>query len=165
MWLPAEELGPILKHLWWSSPFTESNVHYGWYDNRMDVDVYTLRFNLTIPNFSEELMLDVMIQKVMSHFPSAKTLIGQIDYDRLLTSQNPATNEPISYYLYRANSNQQVSGKIVEKTLSFDQHQLYLFGKRALAVDLSELSDEFIQKSGAVVHSILAVVFTFSMLS
>jgi len=163
MWVPAEELGSILKHWWWSSPFTESNVHYGWYDNRTDVDMYTLRFNLTVPNFSEEVMIDVMIQKVMKRFSTAQSLIGQIDYDRLLVSQNANTNEPVSYYLFRANSNQRASSKIIEKTLSLDQHQLYLFGKKALEVDLSELSDEFIQKSGAVVHSILAVVYTFSV--
>jgi len=162
MWVPAEELGPILKHWWWSSPFTESNVHYGWYDNRTDVDVYTLRFNLMIPDFSEQLMLDVMIQKVMNRFSNAETIFAGIDYDRLLMSQNVDTHEPVSYYLYRANSNQRASSKIIERTLSLDQHQLYLFGKKALEVDLSELSDEFIQKSGAVVHSILAVVFTFS---
>jgi len=115
MWVPAEELGSILKHWWWSSPFTESNVHYGWYDNRTDVDVYTLRFNLTVPNFSEEVMIDVMIQKVMKRFSTARSLIGQIDYDRLLVSQNANTNEPVSYYLFRANSNQRASSKIIEK--------------------------------------------------
>ena len=96
--MPAEELGPILKHWWWSSPFTESNVHYWWYDNRANVDVYTLRFNLTIPDFSEQLMLDVMIQKVMNRFSNAETIFAGIDYDRLLMSQNVDT--PVSYYLF-----------------------------------------------------------------
>ena len=129
------------------------------YDDRFNVDIYTLRFNLwDRPDFEEEHMLDLLIQKVMNRFPRAESVVGKIDYDRLLTSPS---QEERSYYIFQANSNQRQSDHIIENTFALDQHNLYFFGKKALAFDLSVLSDEFMQRSNVIIHSILAIVFTF----
>jgi hypothetical protein len=159
MWVRPDEVEPILRRPWWTTPFTESNMHYAMYDDRFNVDIYTLRFNLwDRPDFEEEHMLDLLIQKVMNRFPRAESVVGKIDYDRLLTSPS---QEERSYYIFQANSNQRQSDHIIENTFALDQHNLYFFGKKALAFDLSVLSDEFMQRSNVIIHSILAIVFTF----
>jgi len=158
MWVRPDELETILRRPWWSTPFTESNMHYGMFDNQFNVDIYTLRFNMwNRPNFDEEHMLDLLIQKIMNRFPRAESVVGKIDYDRLLIS----LAQEQSYYIFQANSNQRQSDHIIENIFALDQHQLYIFGKQVLAFDLSVLSDEFMQRSNVVIHSILAIVFTF----
>jgi hypothetical protein len=125
MWIPAEQLDPVLKHHWFMSKYTESNLNYTLYNNRSQVKVYTLRFNLRSQNFSHENMLEEMINKVFSHFPKAESIIGSIQYDMLLVS----TKEDVpSYYLWRANSNQRTL-PTEETLLKKDHNQLYLFGQ------------------------------------
>ena len=45
MWIPAEQLGPLLKHHWFTTNCTESSLNYTLYNNRSEVKVYTLQFN------------------------------------------------------------------------------------------------------------------------
>jgi uncharacterized protein YqkB len=66
-----------------------------------------------------------------------------------------------SYYLWRANSNHRSSSSREETLLIKDYHQLYLFGKRATDINLSELNIEF-ESSGVVIAEVLTIVFTFS---
>ena len=164
MWIPAEQLGPVLKHHWFTTKFTESNVNYTLYNNRNQVKVYTLRFNLRNPDFSEENMLDEMMRKVMNNFPKEESLVGSIQYDMLLASSKA---EPPSYYLWRANSNQRMSFSggggdgIEEILLRKEYHELYLFGQRATKTNMSELQVQF-PSSDVVIAEILTIVFTFS---
>ena len=158
MWIPADQLGPVLKHEWFTVRSTESSLNYALYNNRNHVNVYTLRFNLQSPNYTHDTMIDQMIQKVMAHFPKSKEILGNIQYDMLLVSRD---DDP-SYYLWRANSNQRSSSRSTEETwLQREQHQLYLFGQKAVEVDMAELNIDF-QSSGVVISQLLTIVFTFS---
>ena len=159
MWIPADQIDSVLKHHWYTSPMTESTNRFVLYHDRYNVEVYTLRFNINSPNFSNETMLDSLVRKVMNRFPNAKTVVGSISYDLLLFN-NKDPDEP-SYYLWRANSNQRSASNTNETVLAMDQHQLYLFGREATAVDVAELNVDF-QSSSMVIADILTVVFTFS---
>jgi hypothetical protein len=86
MWILAEQLGPVLKHHWFTTKCTESNVNYTLYNNRNQVKVYTLRNNLRSENYSHETMLDDMLSKVMRAFPKSESVIVNIKYDMLLAS-------------------------------------------------------------------------------
>jgi hypothetical protein len=103
-------------------------------------------------------MLDEMMKQVMDNFSKAKSVIGSIAYDMLLVNNKEDTP---SYYLWRANSNHRSSSPREETLLIKDYHQLYLFGKRATDINLSELNIEF-ESSGVVIAEVLTIVFTFS---
>jgi len=103
-------------------------------------------------------MLDEMMKQVMDNFSKAKSVIGSIAYDMLLVNNKEDTP---SYYLWRANSNHRSSSSREETLLIKDYHQLYLFGKRATDINLSELNIEF-ESSGVVIAEVLTIVFTFS---
>jgi len=158
MWISAEQLGPVLKHYWFMTKSTESNVKYTLYNGRNEVKVYTLRFNLRSPNYSHESMLEDMISKVMNKFPKEESLIGNIQYDMLLVSNSEATP---SYYLWRANSNQRSTSATEEILLKKEHHQLYLFGQKAIQANMADLQLQF-PSSDVVVAQILTIVFTFS---
>jgi hypothetical protein len=158
MWISAEQLGPVLKHYWFMTKSTESNVKYTLYNGRNEVKVYTLRFNLRSPNYSHESMLEDMISKVMNKFPKEESLIGNIQYDMLLVSNSEATP---SYYLWRANSNQRSTSATEEILLKKEHHQLYLFGQKATQANMADLQLQF-PSSDVVVAQILTIVFTFS---
>ena len=161
MWISAEQLGPVLKHHWYMAKCTESSVNYILYNNRSQVKVYTLRFNLRSPDYSDESMLDDMMSKVMNHFPQDESIIGNIQYDMLLMS-NSKEDEP-SYYLWRANSNQRstTTSPTEETLLKKDYDQLYLFGQKDTEADIAELQMPF-QSSNVVIADLLTIVFTFS---
>jgi hypothetical protein len=158
MWISAEQLGPVLKHHWFTTKFTESTLNYALYHNRNNVKVYTLRFNLKSPNYSHENMVDEMINKVMKTFPKTESLICNFQYDMLLV--NNKEDEP-SYYLWRANSNQLADSSTEEILLKKDYHQLYFFGQRATETNMSELNFQF-ESSAVVVADVLTIVFTFT---
>jgi hypothetical protein len=40
MWISAEQLKSVLKHHWFVTPYTESNLKYTLYNNRSNVNVY-----------------------------------------------------------------------------------------------------------------------------
>jgi hypothetical protein len=159
MWISADQVDSVLKHHWYTTPMTESTKRYVLYRNHFNVDVYTLRFNINSPNFSKETMLDTLIRKVMNHFPKARTVVGSISYDMLLVDAKDQNNP--SYYLWRANSNQRSASNTEETVLTMEQHQLYLFGRKAANVDVETLNVDF-QSSSMVVADILTLVFTFS---
>ena len=158
MWISAEQLGPVLKHHWFTTKCTESNVKYTLYNNRNEVKVYTLRFNLQIPNYSHESMLEEMITKVMNNFPTEESLFANIQYDMLLVSKSEATP---SYYLWRANSNLRSNYPTEEILLTKEQHQLYLFGQKATQANMADLQHQF-ASSDVVIAQLLTIVFTFS---
>jgi len=106
-----------------------------------------------------ETMLDTLIRKVMDHFPNARTVVGSISYDMLLVDAKDQNNP--SYYLWRANSNQRSASNTEETVLTMEQHQLYLFGRKAANVDVETLNVDF-QSSSMVIADILTLVFTFS---
>jgi len=158
MWIPAEQLGPVLKHHWFTTKCTESNVKYTLYNNRNEVKVYTLRFNLQTPNYSHESMLEDMITKVMNNFPTEESLFGNIQYDMLLVSKSESTP---SFYLWRANSNQRSNYPTEEILLTKEHHQLYLFGQKATQANMADLQYQF-ASSDVVIAQLLTIVFTFS---
>jgi hypothetical protein len=104
-------------------------------------------------------MIDDMMNKVMNQFPGAESVMGSIEYDMLLMNNNK--EDAPSYYLWRANSNQQRASSVKETLLKKEYHQLYLFGLKTTEVDMSELNLEF-QNSNVVIADLLTVVFTFS---
>ena len=71
-WISPEQLEPILKHYWYTTKVTESNINYTLYNNRNNVKVYTLRYNLRNENYSHETMLNDMMSKVMRAFPKSE---------------------------------------------------------------------------------------------
>ena len=85
-WISPEQLEPILKHYWYTTKVTESNINYTLYNNRNNVKVYTLRYNLRNENYSHETMLNDMMSKVMRAFPKSESVIVNIKCDMLLAS-------------------------------------------------------------------------------
>ena len=160
MWISAEQLGPVLKHHWFMTKYTESTINYTLYNNRNRVKVYTLRYNLRSPDYSHESMIDDMMKRVMNQFPKAESVMGSFEYDMLLMNNNNKEDAP-SYYLWRANSNQQRASSVKETLLKKEYHQLYLFGLKSTEADMSELNLEF-QNSNVVIADLLTIVFTFS---
>ena len=158
MWITTEQLGPLLKQHWFTTNCTESSVNYVFYNNRSNVKVYTLRFNLGSQNYSDETMLEDLLSKVMNQFPETESLIGTIQYDMLLMSTR---EDAPSYYLWRANSNHRSASRTEETFLNKEYHQLYFFGQKAINADISELSLQF-ESSDVVVADILTIVFTFT---
>jgi hypothetical protein len=157
MWIQAHQLQPILNHHWYTTSITESNAHYEMYHDHVNIDVYTLRFNLNSLNFSEENMIDTMMSKVMNRFPNAESVVGMIGYDLLLAGKDPREK---SFYIFRANSNQRLSARTEETVLSLDQHELYLFARKATRVHLNDLSIDF-QSSDVTIAAVLSIVFSF----
>jgi len=158
MWITSEQLVPVLKHHWFVTKYTESTLNYTLYNNRNDVKVYTLRLNLRSPNYTHEDMIDEMMHKVMNNFPEAESLIGSIEYDMLLVNNK---EDPPSYYLWRANSNQRSDSSREETLLKKDYHQLYFFGRKATESNMSDLNIQF-ESSSVVIADLLTIVFTFS---
>jgi hypothetical protein len=158
MWITSEQLVPVLKHHWFVTKYTESTLNYTLYNNRNDVKVYTLRLNLRSPNYTHEDMIDEMMNKVMNNFPEAESLIGCIEYDMLLVNNK---EDPPSYYLWRANSNQRSGSSREETLLKKDYHQLYIFGRKATEANMSDLNIQF-ESSSVVIAELLTIVFTFS---
>lgn len=158
MWIQADQLDSVLKHHWYTTPVTESNIRYVLYHDRYNVEAYTLRFNLNSLNFNKENMYDSVIRKVMNHFLNAESVVGSISYDMLLVSNKDPDNP--TYYVWRANSNQRTSSHTEETLLLLEQHQLYLFARRAMDIDFGDLNIDF-RTSDVVIADILSVVFTF----
>jgi hypothetical protein len=103
-------------------------------------------------------MIDEMMHKVMNNFPEAESLIGSIEYDMLLVNNK---EDPPSYYLWRANSNQRSDSSREETLLKKDYHQLYFFGRKATELNMSDLNIQF-ESSSVVIADLLTIVFTFS---
>jgi len=162
MWIQTNQLEPILKHFWYSTRVTESNTHYVMYHDRLNVDVYTLRFNLFSVNFSEENMLSTMIKKVMDRFSEATSVVGMIGYDMLLVNDKDPQDK--TWYIFKANSNQRLSANTAETILALNQQQLYLFGQKALNVNVNDLEVDF-RDSGVKISAILTIVFSFSTIT
>jgi|694.fasta_scaffold57797_3 hypothetical protein len=158
MYLSAEQLNPVLKHHWYTTKFTESSLNYVFYHNRSNVKVYTLRFNLRSPNYTDEDMVDTMMKQVMNNFSEEESLFCNTEYDMLLV--NNKEDDP-SYYVWRANSNQRADSSTEEILLKKEYHELYIFGKRATETNISELNIQF-ESSAVVVADILSIVFTFT---
>ena len=120
MYLSAEQLNPVLKHHWYTTKFTESSLNYVFYHNRSNVKVYTLRFNLRSPNYTDEDMVDTMMKQVMNNFSEEESLFCNTEYDMLLV--NNKEDDP-SYYVWRANSNQRADSSTEEILLKKEYHE------------------------------------------
>jgi len=160
--LTYTQVSVILKDPFFSAFFTENLHNYAFYRGRTNAKCYTLRFNLHTAWFTQERMLNTIIQKVLTQFGPRSLLIGMINYDLLLVKENQGMAN--SYYCWRANSNQRYIDLNEETELIVTEDNLYLFAQNALQFHLTDLNVHFVS-SNVTIDECLAIVFTFVQFS
>jgi hypothetical protein len=104
MFLTEEEVKFILKKPFFSNPVTESDRVYVFYRNRENIQLYTVRFNIT-PTFSVNRMIATLQASLYQRFSAQTLLHVSVMHDLLL--RDPRAN-PNTFYIWRANTNRQV---------------------------------------------------------
>jgi len=154
-YLTRLELIQLLKNRWFTETMS-SHVHqYACYRGRINATVLTLRYNIHLPNFDEDSMIESVIRETMNQFSSQRQILGLIEYDLLL--MNP---EPESYYIWKANSNVARNLPNSEETIALNYDDLFLFIRNESRINPSDL-DVYFSSSNVVINKIIAVVFTF----
>ena len=150
------EIIALLKLPFFSNPITENIISYELYRNHNNVTVYTIRYNM-LSTFSEENMIQDVIQKVLKQFSTKKQIVGMTDYDLLLVADN---SDPKSLYVWRANSNQRQNLNTNETVLELTYDSLFLYVRNAAKIHVPSLNVNYVT-SKVTVDRILAIVFTF----
>ena len=157
MFLTKAQVESILRKPYYSTRVTEDMTKYDLYRKKFDCSVYTVRFNVN-RDFDEEYMNTYLLQNVMSKFPGGSRVLAAINYDVLLV--NPR-NDPPSYYVWRANTNQSVFDNNNEQLVKLTYNNLYTFIQDAAYVDLPSLSLYFAESS-VQIDRLCAIVFSFA---
>ena len=154
-YLSREELHQLLQTEWFTQ-FQSVHVHnYAYYRGRVNATVLTLRYNISSNEFSEENMIDSVIQTTIQQFPNEQRVVCMIDYDLVLMKPDES-----SFYIWRANSNTHRNLPNAEHEILLNYNNLYLFCQNAANINPSDLNTFFIS-SNIIIKKIVAIIFTF----
>jgi hypothetical protein len=156
MYLTISQVNQLLATPRYTVPFTESVLSYALYRGRYNAEVYTVRFN-NIPSLDEDFIFTHLYTELQNCFPTKSHFQASIKYDLLL--KNPR-HDPITYYIWRANSNHYNFNENDEILLPHSQESLFQFVNNCTTIDIDRLDIEF-QNSNVVVEKILSLVFSF----
>ena len=156
MYPTREEINKILEHPLFTSEFTESSKKYVFYRGKLNVTVYTLRFNF-LPSFDEDFMLRTVTTKLMSSYPMQTRLLGLFQYDLLLRNSEA---DPNTFYIWRANSNQKKFDEAHEISFSLNYANIHRFVQAVVQTSIPDLNINF-HSSKVVIERPLSVVFSF----
>lgn len=154
MYLTRSQVQTLLNTLFFSTPFTENCIEYSMYRGRKDVIVWTVRFNFveTVDVFFIVGQLSLLLEDI---FKPGCHILGSVQYDLLL--RDPQAE---SYYIWRANSNQNTFDAAVETVFTLNQNNIYRLVQQAVPVNVSDLSVNF-NHSNVIIDRPLSVVFSF----
>ena len=134
-------------------------TQYALYRSHFNVSVLTLRYGVLIEEFTENRMINSVINEVMAHFPpSVKNVRALIQYDVILRA-NPVDQVNDSFYFWRANSNSSQTPH-QETILTLNHDSIFLFIRSAAHVLISDL-DLFFVNSNVSIEKITSIIFTF----
>lgn len=125
--------------------------------------VTTLRYNVG-PTFDPQNMIRSLIPTLENKYTPNSTLIVSVSYDILLestSSGSSSSNTSLpSYYIWRANSNQNTFDAPRETVLKLNPANIVRLASEAYPPLLAELN-LFFQTSKVGINRILTVVFSF----
>jgi len=156
MYLNEQQVNRILNTPHFSQSFTESFFTYVLYRGRYNAKVYTVRYNVK-PALTEDFIFNHLYSELQLRFPHRSHLKASIKYDLLLC--NPTLN-PVTYYIWRANSNERHFVDQNEISLNNLPEDIFNFIRGSPTVDVENLNINF-ETSSIVVCRVLAVVFSF----
>jgi len=156
MFLTETELNAILDNTFFSQPYTIREVHYELYRGHINTVVHTLRFNI-IPQFNEGFIVEILVPYLLSKFAENSRLIASIGYDLILVDP---TATPVSYYIWRANSNAVHFNADHETSFVVNHNNIAHFVHQSFPVDVSSL-DLYFRTSNVQIDRVIAVVFSF----
>lgn len=151
-YLSRSELQSVLNNNFFKTDSVHLNK-YALYRGKTEAKVLTLRFNLNTA-FDEDMVVNKILSHIVEHFPSQRSLLALIEYDLVLMR-----HEPESYYIWRANSNTSTV-PYEERKLNVTFDDIFMFCRQSMRVNPSDL-DVYFRNSSVVIHSIIAVVYTF----
>ena len=154
-YLTLQELNQLLQHERFTQ-FESFHVHrYALYRGRMNATVLTCRYNIESPQFTQDRMIESVIQRTMQQFANEQRIVGLIEYDIVLRKPNRD-----SFYIWRANSNVARHLPNAEQNLAVDFDELFLYIRNALLIHPVDLNVYF-STSNVNIEKIIAIVFTF----
>ena len=158
MYLDENQLKALLDTPYYSVPCTESWIHYELYRGQYNTSILTLRFNIT-DSFSEELILDTLLEKIIMYFPLNSRILASVNYDLVL--RDPDSN-PTSFYIWKANSNQHRFDQNTEIVLVNNPANLARYARGIPFENVSDLNINF-RNSQVIVDRLLTVVCSFML--
>jgi len=153
-YLTAEQCRMILGTSHYSTPVTESWTDYLYYRGQHKASVLTLRFNIN-ETFSPEVLERVLLDRLTFYFDQSKSVEVIIDYDFLLRG-----DQPDSFYIWRANSNQHYFDESQEFNLSITPRAIHDLSI-TLTSDPTDLLENNFFHSRVHLERLLAVVCSF----
>lgn len=153
MYLTRYELQSLLKKPYFNTFLSKNVSQYSLYRGKYNASVLTLRYSVLVPEFTENDMVNSVINEVMEHFPpSIKAVKGLIEYDVILVA-NPMDQVNPSYYFWRANSNTSENSN-QETTISLNHDSIFLFIHQAARILPSDLDLFFVNSNVSVVNGL-----------
>ena len=158
MYLNENQLKALLEAPYFSSPSTESWIHYEFYRGQLDTSVLTLRFNIT-DTFSENFILDTLLEKIIMYFPLNSRILASLNYDVVL--RDPESN-PVSFYIWKANSNQHCFDRNTEIVVVNTYANVARYARGIQFDNINDLNINF-RHSRVIVDRLLSVVCSFML--
>ena len=156
MYPTREQLDVYLNHPFFSNEYTESSKKYAFYRGKLDVTVYTLRFNY-LPTFNDDVLFRMVPAKLMDMYPNQPRLLGSFQFDLLLC--NHEANPP-TFYIWRSNSNQRNFDEAHEILFSLNYANTHRFVQTVVQNNFNDLNTNFIN-SKVTIERPLSVVLSF----
>jgi hypothetical protein len=157
MYLTLNQVNHVLSSSHYSVPFTESLINYDLYRGHLNSQVYTVRFNI-IESVNEDFIFNHLYTQLLNRFPQAPCFQASIRYDILLSDSK---QDPPSFYIWRANSNNPNYDENVEIVLEHSADHLFQFINNCLNVHIPDLEIDF-RNSNVIIVKVLALVFSFA---
>ena len=156
MYPTREQIDVYLNQPFFSDNYTESSKKYVFYRGKLNVTVYTLRFNF-LPSFDEDFMLRTVTTKLMSSYPMQTRLLGSFQYDLLLRNSEA---DPNTFYIWRANSNQKKFDEAHEISFLLNYANTHRFVQAVVQNNFNDLNTNFLN-SKVTIERPLSVVLSF----
>ena len=156
MYPTREQIDVYLNQPLFSDEYTESSKKYVFYRGKLNVTVFTLRFNY-LPTFSEDLLFQIVSTKLMSMYPIQTRLLGSFQYDLLLCNNDA---NPKTYYIWRSNSNQRNFDEAHEILFSLNYVNTHRFVQAVVQNNFNDLNTNFLN-SKVTIERPLSVVLSF----
>lgn len=157
MFLNESEVELVLKQPIFSLPVTESDITYHFYRGRKNVNLLTVRFNMT-PTFNASWMRSYLQDRLTTRpFQLQSQLVVSVHYDLLLCDTKAS---PPTYYIWVSNTNRTTLDVDQQTQMTITYDNISRLTENVTNVNVSDLQVNFIN-SDITVDRVLAIVFTF----
>ena len=157
-YMSEQELNAVLSDPFFTKPMTVNRLPYRFYRGRNRVTVLTIRFNL-IPSFDKQSMFRQLLVVLDEHLNLQDRILGSVRFDLVLRHTH---NEPTTYYIWRANTNQAEFDENDEIAIDYTYANIHRFCQNAANVHIPDLNI-FFETSNVVIDRCIAIVFSFAI--